>query len=32
MTNGPIAGFVGVTGAAALILAAVIAFSRGRAA
>ena len=32
MTNGPIAGFVGVTGAAALILAAVIAFSRSRAA
>jgi MFS family permease len=31
MTNGPIAGFVGVTGAAALILAAVIAFSRSRA-
>jgi len=31
MTNGPIAGFVGVTSAAALILAAVIAFSRGRA-
>jgi predicted MFS family arabinose efflux permease len=30
MTNGPIAGFVGITGAAALILAAVIAFSRSR--
>ncbi len=30
MTNGPIAGFVGITGAAALILTAVIAFSRSR--
>jgi MFS family permease len=30
MTNSPIAGFVGITGAAALILTAVIAFSRSR--
>lgn len=30
MTNGPIAGFVGITGAAALLLTAVIAFSRSR--
>lgn len=30
MTDGPIAGFVGITGAAALVLTAVIAFSRSR--
>jgi MFS family permease len=30
MTNGPIVGFVGITGAAALILAAVVAISRSR--
>ncbi|MBY0224473.1 MAG: MFS transporter [Hyphomicrobium sp.] len=32
MSNGPIVGFVGMTGAAALILASVIVFSRSRAA
>lgn len=31
MTNGPIVGFVGMTGAAALILATVVVFSRSRA-